>query len=163
MARTKQIHKVRTVDNLDVTKIKQYFLDHNIHHTVISKEMGYDATYMSKVFKRDIKMAYTAYKMMCLMLKVDEDTFILKETVATPKEEQPKTKVIMGSGVSTEQFDKMLNSMNDLIAVGDRIADTLTALVDALGVPHKTVEESSNTTIPNGHLKVDIKDKQNGR
>ena len=66
--------------NLNKSKLKTYLLEHGYNFYDLSKEMGMSNSYLSNVFnKPDRGMSKTAYLVLCNLLNVDTDMFLLNE------------------------------------------------------------------------------------
>lgn len=128
------------VENLDVAKLEKYLEVHNIAHTSLSADMGYDKTYLSGILRGKFIISLPAYKMMCMMLKVDEKTFLIEEAPTTPQMSQP---IVMQGGITKEQFEMLLGAFNSQVEVLDRMAESLKAFAEAFGVK-ETPKDTSN-------------------
>jgi len=93
MARTKKTNKrysVELVTNVDKVALKNYLKQVNKHSCDLSQEMGYDKSYLSGYFSNKFSMPKTSYRLMCMLLKVDEDKFLIKEVAPKPIPEPVK-------------------------------------------------------------------------
>lgn len=85
MARKKGVSRTRfgaeLITNVDRVALKAYLKKIGKTASSLSKEMGYDQSYMSGFISEKFSgIPITSYKLMCMILKVDENKFLLKES-----------------------------------------------------------------------------------
>lgn len=115
---------------VDISAIQSYMKENNMAATNLSVQMGYDKSYLSAIFNGKTSFPKPAYKMLCLILGVDENKFSLK-----PKtESKVESKTVINSGISAEQLNAMLlqiSTMNDNIV---KVLNTLVQTMNAQSV-----------------------------
>ena len=120
--------------NVDIPKLYQYFKDNDIPITRTSVFMGYDESWLSAVLHGRWGMSYPAYKMLCMLLKVEEDEFIIKEkpeVVETKKDAEVTTTTpqnITVNAIAPESMDALVSAINAHLEVLDRIYEEIHAL-----------------------------------
>lgn len=110
--------RAKTVDNIDIDKVRKYCDDNNIKITQLSEQMGYDKTYLSGIFRGRGSFAVPAFKMFCMILGVDEKEFYITNEPKKPVAESAHTTVI-NPGISVEQLNAILlqiSTMSDTLA-----------------------------------------------
>lgn len=111
-------NRAKTVDNLDIEKIRTYCNDNNIKLTQISEQMGYDKTYLSGVFRGKGRFTVPAYKMFCMIVGAKEDDFYIDDKPKKSVDNTPHQTVI-NPGISVEQLNAILlqiSTMSDTLA-----------------------------------------------
>lgn len=107
--------KANAVDNLDVEALKKYLTINSLKSTQLSELMGYDKSYLSGILCKKFAITKPAYKMLCMILKVDEDKFLIKPNNATFENENV-TQSIDLNGVVDElgNLNSTLKSLNGI-------------------------------------------------
>ena len=69
----------KKVSGLDVDKLRDYLLEHDIQPSVMSVNMGASPSYISRILNGSNKMSQMAYSSMCRILEVPETMFLEKK------------------------------------------------------------------------------------
>lgn len=161
--------------NLDRTALRTYLAEHKIRANKLSLEMGWANNYLTECLRDNNPkpMNLASYKYLCTMLKVPEDTFILKNDTNREQEKVATTQpTVINSGLSTGQFNALLQaiqSLTDAITTGfasiassenssaviqGKIYGEVSELTKALGVnkPVSSTEQKPSVT-PIVHVK----------
>lgn len=161
--------------NLDRLALRMYLAEHKIRANKLSLEMGWANNYLTECI-RDTNpkpMNLASYKYLCTMLKVPEDTFILKENSTSKKDEVaenrpviPQTIQVQGGGLSDGQFNALIQAISTLTdtlnktlnaiataqqsnsVISGKIYGEVVAVADALGVHSATPTKTGSPTTP---------------
>ena len=118
------------IENLDRKALKDYIISKKLGITNFAKSLGFTQNYFSEVLreKKPKNMSLANYKYICAVLKVPEDTFIIKEVPKADEKKEGATTTVVNNMFTPEQFNALLQTLS---AISDSINKGLEKIASA--------------------------------